>query len=81
MTELKFLPSGNLVFATNSFENSASFTWTKGVVMHSGDKTAAKYEIKTIGDTKYLFLEMEERRLYLPSQEADILRPEKIGWN
>jgi len=33
------------------------WTWTKGVVIHSGDKTAAKYEIKKIGDKEYLFLE------------------------
>jgi bla regulator protein blaR1 len=31
--------------------------WTKGVIMHYGDKTAAKYEIKQIKGSKYLFLE------------------------
>ncbi len=33
------------------------WTWTKGVLIHSGDKTASKYEIKRIGDKDYLFLE------------------------
>jgi hypothetical protein len=32
-------------------------TWTKGVIMHQGDKTAEHYEIKEIGGTNYMFLE------------------------
>jgi bla regulator protein BlaR1 len=31
--------------------------WTKGVVMHSGDHTASKYEIRQIGGGKYMFFE------------------------
>ena len=48
MKELTFLPGG---------ETSTAFTWTKGVVIHRGDKTASKYEIKRIGGKEYLFLE------------------------
>ena len=48
MKELTFLPGG---------ETSTAFTWTKGVVIHRGDKTASKYEIKKIGGKEYLFLE------------------------
>ena len=33
------------------------WTWTKGVVMHSGDKTASAYTIKDIGGVKYMFFE------------------------
>ncbi|MBU2572759.1 MAG: hypothetical protein KKH28_01610 [Elusimicrobia bacterium] len=33
------------------------WTWTKGVVMHSGDKTASGYTIKEIQGRKYLFFE------------------------
>jgi bla regulator protein BlaR1 len=33
------------------------WTWTKGVVMHHGDKTASRYEIKEINGTSYLFFE------------------------
>ena len=48
MKELTFLPGG---------DTSTAFTWTKGVVIHRGDKTASKYEIKRIGGKEYLFLE------------------------
>ena len=60
MKELKFLPGGktSALFATkDGVQTSTVLTWTKGVVIHSGDKTAAKYEIKKIGDKEYLFLE------------------------
>ena len=60
MKELKFLPGGktSTLFATKEgVETSTVLTWTKGVVIHRGDKTAAKYEIKKIGDKEYLFLE------------------------
>ncbi len=33
------------------------WTWTKGVLIHHGDKTASQYEIKEINGTPYLFLE------------------------
>lgn len=32
-------------------------TWTKGLVMHHGDKTASRYEIKEIKGQSYLFFE------------------------
>lgn len=38
----------------------ASFAWkgwTKGLVMHDGDKTASKYVMKDIGGTTYMFFE------------------------
>lgn len=33
------------------------WTWTKNVIIHSGDKTASKYEIKDIGGAKFMFFE------------------------
>ena len=60
MKEMRFLPGGktSTLFATKEgVETSTVLTWTKGVVIHRGDKTAAKYEIKKIGDKEYLFLE------------------------
>ena len=33
------------------------WTWTKNVIIHSGDKTASKYEIKEIDGGKYMFFE------------------------
>jgi len=33
------------------------WTWTKGVVMHSGDRTASRYAIKEINGARYMFFE------------------------
>jgi len=33
------------------------WTWTKGLIIHHGDKTAAKYHIKEIENEKYMFFE------------------------
>ena len=58
LKELKFLPGGE-TSALLGVETCAIFTWTKGVVINNAwdNKTAAKYEIKKIGDKEYLFLE------------------------
>ncbi|MHC4677118.1 MAG: HAAS signaling domain-containing protein [Planctomycetota bacterium] len=34
-----------------------ALTWTKGLVLHAGDKTASKYAIKEIADSTYMFFE------------------------
>jgi bla regulator protein blaR1 len=57
LKELKFLPAGEIVALLAGASASSVFTWTKDVVINSVDKTAAKYEIKRIGDKEYLFLE------------------------
>lgn len=31
--------------------------WTKGLLLHPGDKTASQYEIKDMGGTRYLFMQ------------------------
>ena len=49
LKELIFLPDGK---SPNGW-----LTWTKGVVLHHGDKTASAYEIKEIGGAKYMFFE------------------------
>jgi len=49
LKELVFLPEGK---SPNGW-----LTWTRGVVMHHGDKTASRYEIKEIGGQKYMFFE------------------------
>ncbi|HAN04449.1 MAG TPA: hypothetical protein DCW72_05945 [Elusimicrobia bacterium] len=49
LKELVFLPKGK--------GGKPWWTWTRGVVMHQGDKTASKYEIKKIGGAEYLFFE------------------------
>jgi len=49
LKEITFLPGGK--------GSKPWWTWTKGVVMHSGDKTASKYFIKEIGGGRYMFFE------------------------
>jgi bla regulator protein BlaR1 len=49
LKELVFLPGGK---SPNGW-----LTWTKGVVMHRGDRTASRYEIRELGGKKYLFFE------------------------
>ncbi len=46
-----------LVFYEGGRASFAWKGWTKGLVMHDGDKTASKYVIKDIGGTKYMFFE------------------------
>jgi hypothetical protein len=46
-----------LTFEENGKTPQAWWTWTKGVLIHHGDQTASRYEIKEIGGVRYLFLE------------------------
>lgn len=49
LKELVFLPDGK---SPNGW-----LTWTKGAVLHHGDKTASRYEIRKIGGAEYMFFE------------------------
>jgi hypothetical protein len=49
LKELIFLPNGKTF--------KPWWTWTKGLVFHSGSKTASKYTIKDIDDSTYMFFE------------------------
>jgi len=49
LKELVFLPNGRTF--------KPWWTWTKGLVFHSGDKTAAKYTLKDIEGSTYMFFE------------------------
>ena len=46
--ELRFYVSG---------KTDCAYEWTKGLLLHGGDKTASKYFIKDMNGSKYLFLE------------------------
>jgi bla regulator protein BlaR1 len=46
-----------LTFLENGQMPEKWWTWTKGVVIHHGDKTASLYEIKEISGHTYLFFE------------------------
>ncbi|MHC4174589.1 MAG: M56 family metallopeptidase [Planctomycetota bacterium] len=49
LKELIFLPNGRTF--------KPWWTWTKGLVFHSGDKTASKYTLKDIDGSAYMFYE------------------------
>lgn len=49
LKEMVFLPQGKTPDSWKS--------WTQGVLIHSGDKTASKYVFKEIGGLTYMFLE------------------------
>ena len=49
LQELTFLPEGKVV--------NSGFTWTKGHILHKGDKTDSAYKIKQIQGQTYLFFE------------------------
>jgi hypothetical protein len=46
-----------LIFKPNGKTFKPWWTWTKGLVFHSGDKTASKYTIKDIEGSTYMFYE------------------------
>ncbi len=46
-----------LVFLEGGRTAAPWWTWTKGVVMHSGDRTAARYIIKKLNGATYMFFE------------------------
>jgi bla regulator protein BlaR1 len=46
-----------LIFKPNGKTFKPWWTWTKGLVFHSGDKTASKYTIKHIEGSTYMFYE------------------------
>ena len=48
MKELLILDNGETNWAWN---------WTKGLLLHSGDKTASKYAIRETAGSTYMFLE------------------------
>ena len=61
LKDLIFLPDGKMAqpIAGNHQSDETTpvewLTWTKGIVMHKGDKTASAYEIKEINGEKYMF--------------------------
>jgi hypothetical protein len=50
LKEVSFLPNGRVTPQTG-------WTWTRGLVLNRGDRTASQYEIQEIDGKKYLFLE------------------------
>lgn len=48
LKEMKFYSNGN---------TSGPWTWTSGLILHSGDSTASRYLIRKIDNKEYLFME------------------------
>jgi len=46
-----------LIFKPNGRTFKPWWTWTKGLIFHSGDKTASKYTLKNIEGSTYMFYE------------------------
>jgi len=53
----KFLPEGAMAVMPFAPGGAPWYAWTKGVVMHKGDKTAERYTIKEINGATYMFFE------------------------
>ncbi len=69
LKELVFLPDGK---SPNSW-----LTWTKGVVMHHGDKTASRYTVKKIGGHEYMFFEWKSGDYTIRHRKPDYYVLEK----
>lgn len=55
------------------------WTWTKGLVIHPGDKTAARYLIKDFNGVKYMFFEWKSGDYTLRQQKPSFYVLKKTG--
>jgi serine/threonine protein kinase len=59
----------DIVFFDGGKTSKPWYTWTNGVLMHSGDKTASKYEIREINGMRYMFLEWKNGDVIILNQK------------
>ncbi|HBA60310.1 MAG TPA: hypothetical protein DCZ92_05760 [Elusimicrobia bacterium] len=71
LKELVFLPGGKTL--------NGWLTWTKGVVMHRGDKTASKYLIKKMAGAEYMFFEWKSGDYTIRHQKPEYYVLKKQG--
>ncbi len=55
------------------------FRWTRGVVTHSGDKTASRYFIKEVGGRTYMFFEWKSGDYVFKHRKPEYYVLRKIG--
>ena len=69
----------SITFFENGKTESPLFTWTKGVVMHLGDKTADHYEIQSVKNRNYLFMEWKNGNYMFAGKKPEyvVLRKSK----
>lgn len=58
---------------------SGSWTWKRGSLYHSDDKTTAEYEIREIDGNKYLFMEWMSGDVIIRGQKPEFYVLKKIG--
>ncbi len=68
-----------LAFRENGKTAQPSWTWTKGVVIHHGDKTASHYEIKQINGHAYLFFEWKSGDVMISGMKPHYYVLKKAG--
>lgn len=71
LKELVFLPGGK--------SPNAWLTWTKGVLLHHGDRTASRYELKKLDGHEYMFLEWKSGDYTLKHRKPEYYVLEKIA--
>ncbi len=68
-----------LTFRENGKTAQPWWTWTKGVVIHHGDKTASRYEIKEINGQTYLFFEWKSGDVMISGMKPHYYVLKKAG--
>lgn len=66
LKKLVFLPEGKMTQPNSDDLTTVSWlTWTKGLMIHKGDKTASEYTIKEINGERYMFLQWKNGDYFL----------------
>lgn len=60
-----------LIFLKGGKTEHSPWTWTKGTLIHPGDKTAGKYEIKELNGKPIMFLEWKSGDYTLRHQKPE----------
>ncbi len=71
LRELVFLPGGK---CPNGW-----LTWTKGALLHHGDRTASRYELKRVDGHEYMFLEWKSGDYAIRHRRPEYYVLEKIA--
>jgi hypothetical protein len=66
-----------LTFLENGKTPQPWFTWTKGFVLHHGDQTASRYEVREVKGGQYLFFEWKSGDVTIAGMKPHyyVLRP------
>jgi hypothetical protein len=72
-----FLPG--LTFKANGKTAMPWLTWTKGYVLHQGDQTASRYEIREIQGARYLFFEWKSGDVTIAGMKPHYYVLQKAG--